>query len=104
MSLAGLLKGKGRNGFGYQTTADQVTAGLDLHGRTMLVTGCSAGLGLETVRVLAARGARVIATARTAEKARQACAGLPGDFLPLGCELSEPASVRACVEAVKRNG
>src|SRR5581483_1307015 len=104
MSLLAWLKKKGPNGFGYGSTAADVTAGLDLHGRTMLVTGCGSGLGLETVRTLAARGARVIATARTADKARQACAELTGDFLPLACELSEPASVRACVEAVKRNG
>src|SRR4051812_22241666 len=101
MSLAGLLKGKGRNGFGYQTTALQVTAGLDLHGRTMLVTGCSSGLGLETIRALAARGARVIATARALEKARQAHAGMPGDFMPLACDLSDPASIRACILAVQ---
>ncbi len=67
----------------------------------MLVTGCNSGLGLETIRALALRGARVLATARTVEKARDACAGLKGDFLPLACELSEPASVRACVAAVK---
>ncbi len=43
----------------------------------------------------------MLATARTVEKARDACAGLKGDFLPLACELSDPASVRACVAAVK---
>ena len=101
MSLAGLLKGKGRNGFGYQTTAMQVTAGLDLQGRTILVTGCASGLGRETIRALAARGARVIATARDREKARQAHAGMSGDFLPLACDLAEPVSTRACVAAVK---
>jgi len=101
MSLAGMMKGKGPNGFGYETTALQVTAGLDLHGRTMLVTGCSSGLGLETIRALAARGARVIATARELDKARQATSAMPGDFVPLACELSEPASIRACIAAVR---
>jgi WW domain-containing oxidoreductase len=67
----------------------------------MLVTGCNSGLGLQTIRALALRGARVLATARTVEKARDACAGLKGEFLPLACELSDPASVRACVAAVK---
>jgi WW domain-containing oxidoreductase len=67
----------------------------------MLVTGCNSGIGLETVRALARRGARVIATARTIEKARDACAPLEGQLLPLACELSLPASVRACVTAVK---
>jgi NAD(P)-dependent dehydrogenase (short-subunit alcohol dehydrogenase family) len=101
MSLVAALKGKGPNGLGYATTAEEATAGCDLTGKTMLVTGCNSGIGLETVRALALRGARVVATARTVEKARAACAGLTGDFLPVACELSEPASVRACVAAVK---
>lgn len=67
----------------------------------MLVTGCSSGLGLETIRALAAQGARVIATARTVEKARAASQSMRGDFVPLACELSEPASIRACIDAVK---
>lgn len=101
MSLAALLKGKGPSGFGYGSTAAEVVAGCDLAGRTMLVTGCSSGLGLETIRALAGRGARVIAAARTVDKARAACDGLPGDFLPVACELAEPASIRACIDAVK---
>jgi NAD(P)-dependent dehydrogenase (short-subunit alcohol dehydrogenase family) len=101
MSIIAALKGKGKNGLGYGTTAEEATAGCDLTGKTVLVTGCNSGLGLETIRALALRGARVLATARTVEKARDACAGLKGDFLPLACELSDPASVRACVAAVK---
>ena len=102
MSLIGALKGKGPNGFGYASTAEEVTAGIDLTGQTILVTGCNSGLGLETVRALGLRGARVLATARTIDKAQAAVAGLPGTVVPLACELSEPASVRACVDAVKR--
>ena len=104
MSIAAILKGRGPNGFGYGTTAMEVVAGCDLAGRTMLVTGCSSGLGLETIRALAARGARVIAAARTEDKARAACTspGISGDFLPVACELSAPASIRACIDAVKR--
>jgi NAD(P)-dependent dehydrogenase (short-subunit alcohol dehydrogenase family) len=101
MSIVAALKGKGANGLGYGTTAEEATAGCDLGGKTVLVTGCNSGLGLETIRALALRGARVIATARTVEKARDACAGLKGDFLPVACELSEPASVRAAAAAVK---
>jgi NAD(P)-dependent dehydrogenase (short-subunit alcohol dehydrogenase family) len=107
MSIAAMLKGKGPNGFGYGTTALEVVAGCDLTGRTMLVTGCVSGLGLETIRALASRGARVVAAARPVARARAACEGLgavasKGGFLPVACELGEPASVRACVEAVKR--
>lgn len=104
MSLASLLSGSGPSGFGYGSTAEEVTEGLDLHGRTMLVTGCNSGLGQETMRVLALRGARVLAAARTMEKAEAATRGLSGEFVPLACELSEPASVRACVEAVQGLG
>ena len=54
--------------FGAESTAEEVTAGLDLNGRTALVTGCNSGLGYETMRVLALRGAHVIGTGRTLEK------------------------------------
>jgi len=101
MSIAGALKGKGPNGFGYASTAMDVTAGLDLQGRTILVTGCASGLGLETIRALGARGARVLAAARSLDRASGAHAGMTGDFVPLACELAEPASIRACVAAVK---
>jgi WW domain-containing oxidoreductase len=104
MSLYSFFKGKGSSGFGYGSTAEQVTEGLDLAGRTILLTGCNSGLGLETLRVLSSRGARVIAAARTEDKARAACQGLGGEPLPVACELSDPASVRASVEAVKRDG
>lgn len=87
--------------FDRTSTAEQVTEGLDLAGRTILVTGCSSGLGLETMRVLALRGARVLGTARTEAKAAAACAQVEGDAVPLVCELSDPASVRATVASVQ---
>lgn len=105
MSVLGWIKGRGPSGFGYGSTAEEVTAGLDLSGRCFVVTGCNSGLGLETVRVLALRGARVLATARTEEKAREACASVGAtDFAPFACELSEPASVRAAVAAMRAEG
>src|SRR6195256_5293877 len=104
MSIYQLFKVKGPSGFGYGTTAAQATEGMSLAGRTMLVTGCNSGLGLETMRVLALRGARVVGTARTTEKAREACASVTGRTVPLACELSEPASVRECVASVVAAG
>lgn len=104
MSIYGWFKGKGPSGFGYSSTAEQVTEGIDLAGKTILVTGCNSGLGLETCRVLSRRGARLIAAARTEDKAAAACRDLGGGPLPVACELSDPASVRACVESVKRDG
>lgn len=104
MSLYELLTSKGANGFGYGTTAEQATDGLSLAGKTMLVTGCNSGLGLETLRVLALRGARVVGTARSLEKAQEACASVKGSTIAMACELADPKSVRSCVAEVKRQG
>lgn len=104
MSLYSMFKGKGASGFGYGSTAEEVTAGLDLSGQTILVTGCNSGLGAETMRVLAMRGAAVIGAARTEAKARAACDAVDGEAIPVACELSEPSSVRACVEQVRGLG
>jgi WW domain-containing oxidoreductase len=100
MSLVGLFKGKSALGFGYDTTAEKVTEGLDLSGKTYLVTGCNSGLGLETLRALALRGGHVIAAARTVDKARAACEQVDGETTPLECELSDLDSVRAAVQRV----
>lgn len=104
MSVYELFKKKGPSGFGYGSTAEQVTEGLSLDGKTYLVTGCNSGLGQEALRVLALRGAKVIGTARSVDKAKAACDAIQGQTVPLACELSDPASVRACVAEVKRQG
>ena len=54
------------------STAEQVTEGLDLSGQVALVTGSTAGTGLESARVLALRGAQVLATGRSIEKVEKA--------------------------------
>jgi WW domain-containing oxidoreductase len=104
MSIYGLLAAKGPSGFGYASTAADVTEGLSLAGQNVLITGCNSGIGHEAMRVIALRGARVVGTARTLEKAEQACAAVSGATLPLACELAEPASVTGCVAAVKQAG
>jgi len=104
MSLLGLVKGNGPSGYGYSSTAEVVTQGIALKGRNILVTGSTSGLGLETVRVLAQRGARVFATGRTKEKAAAACERVPGVIVPVECELSTPSSVRGCVAFLKAEG
>ncbi len=101
MSLLAMIKPNGPSGFGYGSTAEGVTAGLSLDGKTYLLTGCNSGLGFETLRVLTLRGAHVIAAARTLEKARAACASVKGPTTPVACGLAEPASVRATVATVK---
>lgn len=104
MSILGLLKGDGKSGFGYDSTTTDVTAGLDLAGRTILVTGCNSGLGQETLSALCGRGARVIGAARTLEKATAACGRVSGETFPVACDLSEPVSVRAAVASVNLMG
>lgn len=104
MSLLSLFKGKGPNGFGYGSTAEEVTEGIDLRGQTMLLTGCNSGIGLETLRVLTKRGAHVIAAARTVEKARAAGNQVGGETTAVACDLSEPGSVLGCVQQVKATG
>lgn len=104
MSIYSSFTKRGPTGFGYGSSAEEVTAGLDLSGKTILVTGCSSGLGFETVRVLAMRGARVMGTARTEASAREALAKVKGETVALACELADPTSVRACVARVAGDG
>lgn len=82
------------------TTTDDVLAGVDLHGRTVLVTGGTTGLGFETVRALTAAGASVVTTARSDEKGLDACERIrslvaDADVTYEICELDSLASVRA---------
>jgi NAD(P)-dependent dehydrogenase (short-subunit alcohol dehydrogenase family) len=100
MSLYSRLKPKGRTGFGYGSTAKDVVRGLDLCGKTILLTGCNSGIGEAALDALTARGATVVALARTREKAAAACAKVRGKTIPVACELSEPSSVRAAVAEV----
>lgn len=60
--------------FGAESTADEVLEGIDLSGKRVLVTGVSAGLGVETARALVTHGATVVGTARDLTKARRALA------------------------------
>ena len=90
--------------FGFESTAEEVTHGLDLAGRTFVVTGCNSGLGLETMRVLGSRGGHVIGASRTKDKAAAAIASTNAEGTPVECELSDPASVRSCAAALRELG
>jgi NAD(P)-dependent dehydrogenase (short-subunit alcohol dehydrogenase family) len=58
--------------FGANSTTEDVLTGIDLKGKRILVTGVSAGLGIETARTLVAHGADVVGAARDLEKAQRA--------------------------------
>jgi len=90
--------------FDRHSTAEGVTAGLDLTGQTVLVTGATSGVGLEAARVLALRGAHVLVAGRTLEKAREASAVIPGRATPLACELEDFDAVAECAARVNQLG
>src|ERR1700759_4899416 len=62
------------NVFGATSTTDEVLSGVNLQGKRILVTGVSAGIGVETARSLAAHGAHVVGAARDLTKAEAATA------------------------------
>jgi NAD(P)-dependent dehydrogenase (short-subunit alcohol dehydrogenase family) len=68
--------------------------------KTILITGCSSGIGIETARALAATGATLFLTARDIPKATGALSGIlsPGKAEPPHCDLSSLSSVRACAQ------
>jgi NAD(P)-dependent dehydrogenase (short-subunit alcohol dehydrogenase family) len=94
-------EGVPRSHFGPDSTAEQVTEGLDLSGKLAVVTGCTSGIGFETMRVLASRGAHVIGTGRTIEKADAACRKVTGITSPVQLELSDFNSVVACAKSIR---
>jgi len=86
--------------FGAETTAAEAIAGIDLHGRTAVITGASGGIGLETARAFASAGATVVLGNRRSDKSDKAVAelraSLPGATIELGeLDLTSLASVRA---------
>jgi len=90
--------------FGATSTIDEVLEGIDLTGKVALVTGASAGLGVETVRALSSHGATVIAGVRDLAKAEKALAdaGVPvGEQVTLEkLDLASLASVRAFTDTI----
>jgi len=89
--------------FGATSTTDDVLQGVDLSGKRILVTGVSAGLGVETARALAAHGAQVVGAARDLDKARTATAGIPNLEL-VELDLASLKSVRAAADALVAKG
>ena len=96
--------------FGATSTTDDVLNGVDLSGKRVLVTGVSAGLGIETARTLAAHGAEVVGAARDLAKAERATAEVRADAKNGGSlslvelDLASLKSVRACADALIADG
>jgi NAD(P)-dependent dehydrogenase (short-subunit alcohol dehydrogenase family) len=90
-----------RSPFGSSSTAEEVTAGLDLSGLTIAITGANSGLGYETMRVLAMRGAHIIGIARTQAKAEEACASIQGETTPMFLDLADWESIVRCAEKIR---
>jgi NAD(P)-dependent dehydrogenase (short-subunit alcohol dehydrogenase family) len=96
--------------FGANSTTDDVLAGFDLRRKRVLVTGVSAGLGVETARALAAHGAKVVGAARDLAKAKRATAevraqtGNGGGLELVELDLASLESVRACADALLADG
>src|SRR4051812_19549609 len=96
--------------FGATSTTDQVLEGVDLSGKRVLVTGVSAGIGVETARTLAAHGATVVGAARDLAKARSATtvvkdqAANGGSLELVELDLADLASVRRAADAILAAG
>src|ERR1700722_19717630 len=87
--------------FGATSTADQVLHGVNLTGKRALVTGVSAGLGIETARALAARGADVVGAARDLKKAEAATAQVRTDASSAGGSFELVALDLASLKSVR---
>jgi len=99
------------NIFGATSTTEDVLAGVHLQGKRILVTGVSAGIGVETARSLAAHGAVVVGAARDLGKAEMATAEVRkdaaangGSFELIALDLASLKSVRACADKLVEKG
>jgi NAD(P)-dependent dehydrogenase (short-subunit alcohol dehydrogenase family) len=97
--------------FGATSTTDEVLSGINLKGKRILVTGVSAGLGVETARSMVAHGAQVVGAARDLKKAaaateqvRKDAAANAGSFELVELDLANLKSVRACADALLAKG
>lgn len=96
--------------FGATSTTDEVLDGVDLTGKRILVTGVSAGLGVETARTLVAHGAHVVGAARDLDKAKIATTHVAGEARGEGTlelielDLASLASVRRCADRLAAAG
>ena len=86
--------------YGAKTDGAEVVADLDLSGKTAIVTGGYSGIGLETTRALAAKGALVIVPVRSPAKAKENLAGIEGEVKTASLDLADLGSVHAFADAM----
>jgi NAD(P)-dependent dehydrogenase (short-subunit alcohol dehydrogenase family) len=86
------------------STTSDVLAGVDLSGRTFVITGAAGGLGFEAARALGAAGARIVIADRRRDRADEAARRLGGDAEARQVDLSISASVRTLAEDLLRDG
>ena len=89
-----------KSDFDEDSTAEEVTEGIDLTGRLAVVTGCTSGIGFETMRVLALRGAYVVGTSRSLSRAEEACRSVVGVTSPVQLDLGDFDSVARCADNI----
>jgi NAD(P)-dependent dehydrogenase (short-subunit alcohol dehydrogenase family) len=97
--------------FGAKSTTEEILAVVDLKGKRILVTGVSAGLGVETARALVARGADVVGAVRDLDKAKratsevsQAAAETGASLELIELDLASLKSVRAAADKLVADG
>jgi NAD(P)-dependent dehydrogenase (short-subunit alcohol dehydrogenase family) len=97
-----------RSAFGPKTTTDEVLDGIDLSGKTVLITGGSSGLGAETARAMAAKGAEVTITARTNAKGQPTVDQIKastGKIISVeALELGSTKSIHAFADRINSSG
>lgn len=95
------------SGFGWGSTTDEVLAGIDLSGRTVFITGANSGLGQETARAMAARGAHVIMAGRDQAKLDESVAAIhaahpKAQLDTLTVDLTSLESIRAATSRARQ--
>jgi NAD(P)-dependent dehydrogenase (short-subunit alcohol dehydrogenase family) len=85
--------------YGFETTAAEVAAGIDLSGKRVIVTGGASGIGVETARALAGTGAEVTLAVRDTAAGDRTATDIDGDVRVAELDLADQASVRAFADA-----
>jgi len=99
----GILQKPTGSGFNAKSTTTEVIRGIDLTGKTAIVTGGNTGIGLETVKALSNAGAMVIVPARDIEKAKRNLSGIANATIEK-MDLMDPASIDSFAQKFVASG